>query len=96
MANEHYKHGDVETRDFASEVVKRVEFLLTRDECIDMFNIIKYAQRAGLKEGVDWHDDAEKVANYAVHFKFGKFKDQLDKFGLPIGLGLLEEKDGEQ
>lgn len=78
MANEHYKHGNVETRELITEVFKHLPWL-TSDEAVDVFNIVKYAQRAGFKDGVPWEQDARKIADYITHMKYGKYIDQRDE-----------------
>lgn len=75
MANEHYKQGDVETRDFIYEVQSYCPWM-TPEEIIDSFNFIKYARRAGIKDGEPWEKDARKTADYITHFKYGKYIDQ--------------------
>lgn len=75
MANEHYKKAGVETRELIDLVQSYCPWM-TPSEVIDSFNIIKYAQRAGVKEGENWEKDARKIADYITHFKYGKYIDQ--------------------
>lgn len=84
--NSHYKQGAVETRDFATAVINDLATKLhwktnksvgeIADMCADAATAVKYAQRAGLKEGEPWEKDAKKMADYLFRFKMGYFPDQ--------------------
>ena len=62
------------TRDKISEVVDG----LPADFAIDLFNVLKYFDRAGRKSGESRSRDLAKANNYAHRLATGRFRDEVD------------------
>ena len=76
--NDHYKGAAMEAIDFISLVQR---FLEGNNAC-DMVEgglvgkALKYALRAGKKDGTDWRDDARKCADYLCRAINGRWLDE--------------------
>lgn len=62
------------TRDKISEVVDG----LPADFAVDLFNVLKYFDRAGRKPGESRSRDLAKANNYAHRLATGRFRDEVD------------------
>lgn len=69
------KHG-FKTVDYVETVASHLEAANAFEchyETWHVCNALKYALRAGFKDGEDWRDNAKKCADFLCRFKTGRF-----------------------
>lgn len=77
--NDHYDNGGLDVAGKFDIILDKLGDSISTKESAYLFNVLKYFDRAGTKEGESLDKDLTKCANYMCRLTTGKFLNELKK-----------------